>query len=377
MSKSKTNLDLYQISAYFAICLLIFMLGYAFGSLNVAGLKIHKKLVQEKESRIKTLKTIKKFMVKFRDACSLAFTSLIAGTASMMFHHFHHLIIEHRGWTFGYWTLIVRQVMDLKFGLGILLVGFLALNITKRLFTRLASKMDALIESRQSERQVAVEEFMQYIGPELSEAITQKILKDTYEKYKQLQETTQKLATENKELAASTDICKSQLKAYSDFRNNVGSFVWCGDCTKSLAFEEPPLPSPNSFTEKVFSFKDLQPQPLQSSNRKTRSDSKNIDNGMAPKCIDTEMTDKSQEELSDKNLLYPGVLKWRTMGHIPSNPPIKTATFCKQGCVSRYLLLYSKQSEDLNQKLRPARIINNFQLKTGFLGMIGQKLRLR
>lgn len=330
-------------------------LGSILGTRSMRGIHAHSSLVNDREKALSLSRKIRHLISSFRESLFILNIVLLAGMSSMVVHHTYQASFDPGDSSIAWLQLTCRLAYDLRLAALVFVCAIVAVKVSKSVLDRIASRLDTKITSYMDLRKAAVDEFLCYIGADLSTSVSRRLMETGHAELITLREEIKKLREIKKSLEDTAVQLRSQNDAYKLYKDKLGDFVWCGDCTRTLGTngEDHNLRTPKSEVLPIISLNNK--PPIKISKRTTKSDSKNPDNKQH-QFSEILLTDRSHEESVIKNTLRePLQLQIRTLGDLPSGRNIRLPVVCRKNCVARYLHQYSKLNEDLNSKLAGTR----------------------
>ena len=321
---------------------MIFGLGYLLGHRRShgSGIKKYNSIVQEQEDHIKRLEKLIRGLGQMKESAAVGYTVLCSGGLAMISHHLHLEILDARGWNFSLWELFSHQISDFRYAALVFLFAVLYLRLFRSLVSRLQCRLLRRLAAHESTRISAIDSLIQYLGPELSEAITSKLLHEGIGERQALKTQLEAYKREIAVLSGQSTIKDSQVAAYRHFEDQVGAFVWCGDCTSTLCREDPLPKTPKSMTDQVFTFKaDLQKTSMSS----TKSDTRNLET--ADREAPVELSEKSAFTRSLHKNLHLSEEADRSLTNL------LVPMVCRKQCVQRFVRRFHGLQADLQLRL--------------------------
>lgn len=336
----KLNLGLYHLLAAVVITVSVFGLGYFIGTKRNGGSGVTKytTIVHEQEDQIKRLERWLRFLAKIRETIMIGYLVFSSGGLAILAHHLHLEILDAKGWNFSIWELLKNQAMDLKYAMIVFLLSFIALRTMRSTITRISCFLQKRLSSHEDRIGSAIDRFIDYLGPDLSEAITAKLLEEGLKERQSTKDQINNLKSEVNTLKAEATTKNIKIEAYRHFEENLGSFVWCGDCISQLCREKEAPRTPQSLTNKAFTFKDDQIY----SKSSTKSATQNLNLAVPDSNLDLSANSAFSQSGRQENAC-------EKVGKSLSFLPVPI--ICKKNCVHRFIKAYSNLRLDLHKKL--------------------------
>lgn len=341
---AKITLELYHLLTGLVVIISAFGIGFLLGTKRnqVVGVKQYSSIVQEHEDHFRRLEKYIRALTQIREALFVGYIVFSSGGLAILCHHLHLEILDARGWNFSLIQLIKHQISDLRYATIVLLIALTVIYIVRSLISVANHSIQRNLEKIEQKKGSAIDSFISYLGPDLAEAVTSKLLAEGSKDRTAAKEQLLSLKREVEDLrtqAISKDQC---LMAYRQFEDQLGAFVWCGDCTTQLCKQEEPPQTPQSMTNKAFNFTDYQPPNSKSS---TKSATHNLD------IFEQELV----LELSERSAFTrsaPRNLPTENAAISKSFSCLAVPMICKKNCVQRYIQRYSILKTELHKRLQ-------------------------
>lgn len=278
MTKFRVCLSLTHIYMIAISAIALVWFGSILGSRSMPRIHAHSSLVNDREQALSRSRRISRLISSCRDSLYIANIVLLAGMSSMVVHHTHLVSFEHRESSIAWLQLTFRLVYDLRLAALVFVCAFVVVKVCKCVLDKIASRLDTKIKSYMDLRKAAVDEFLCYIGTDLSTSVSRRLMETGHAELITLREEVKKLREIKKSMEDTTVQLRSQNDAFKMYRDKLGDFVWCGDCTRTLGTkrEDHNVRTPRSEVKPIISLNNK--PPIKNSKRTTKSDSKNLDN---------------------------------------------------------------------------------------------------